>query len=348
MASIKSLPTETITHIFSFVHTPFSLEPVSNTRCSSDVRRDFDASLHDLQRAARVCRHWLDLAQPMLWRYLHVRDSTDAFFLNNSPALGRFHTDQLDLSIWSDEWDRNTFQEDFERLLKGMKGLKKLVISGEKWTRTEWLGMESLKDLKVLNIDVVISGRLHSTPKFQLTALEVGCRWTHPGFYPLIFESSSHTLTSLKVDASRGSRNHATLRAALPLVPNTLRSLEIVGELQGLGAILPILNTLTHVRFTPSSYGDQLISFLSAAFQSLPSCTTVVTVRLPLESFDFRRVVESLIRSEDGWERLTNLEVEHRRIDDHLASESYRLFARWAELEEICAEKGVTIIKLEV
>ncbi|KAK4698226.1 hypothetical protein P7C70_g8057, partial [Phenoliferia sp. Uapishka_3] len=349
MTSIHDLPTETIAQILSLIHTPSSFEQPHLPRCKGDdtPHIKFNESLRDLQHATRVSKLWLDLGQPMLWRHLNIWSYNGARLVNNCPALGRFRTEELNILIGEDaEWDQRDWRKDFPPLIKGVKGLKKLVMVGNRSINGDWVTEESLKDLKTLNLNVIIHP-LHSTPpaNFQLSTLEIGGYVSDPSFITSVFTSSSHTLTSLKIDPIR--IHHPTLLKAFPLIQNSLQHLDIVGELKGIDKVLPNLKVLASARFSFSIDSDNFFHFLTTALGALPDCTKTVALSLqdPLPEMmtDILCVVRYSLRAVKDWERLTVVECGCCGDDGRRGQKSVSDLEGWGDLLVVCEEKGVSV-----
>ncbi|KAK4700907.1 hypothetical protein P7C70_g5336, partial [Phenoliferia sp. Uapishka_3] len=347
MAAISSLPAETLLHILELVQPPVELGP------PFDYDEVFAFSLFSLHSCALVSKAWARMATPMMWRNLHISSEIDMSLILRSPALGRFHTEELHIWVYGDgkpAWDDADWNGNMEALVDGLQGLEVLDVNrypksnGELHGPCDWIGSASLKDLKTLRIDMPFDEFAPETPrtKFQLSSFDIGSRFDSPTLIKYIFTSSSETLTCLTVDVDPSYAASSALLAAFPLIKDTLCSLDLSGRLLRIELHLPEFTVLENLKLTLMEHqlNSSSSDFLDTTFRTLPLSLSRLELCLqaPIGAIERHAFLlcEKLKMGQGGWERVTALDLAT------FSGDPYSYDGR-RELEEACSARGVTL-----
>ncbi|KAK4691968.1 hypothetical protein P7C70_g9228, partial [Phenoliferia sp. Uapishka_3] len=302
MASIHDLPTECLLHILSFVHSPLSFEPPNLPRHQGDEKpfHAYDESLRDLQSASRVSKLWLGTAQSIFWRHINVWTYAGASHLLARPALGSFRTNELNVLLGLIEEPRTgDWIRTLGCLAKELKGLRKIVLRGKEShgviASSQWVGEKNLAELKMLIVNICFIPFPTPPASFHLNHLELGPlvstdAESSRSFINSVFTSSSDSLTYLKLELEPSESIFPGLLEALPLVQNSVKSLDLIGKFSGIERLLPKFTALVDLsishrfdpndRYTPPqsrlTHLHNFVSFLSTLLTALPYCTTSV------------------------------------------------------------------------
>ncbi|KAK4699186.1 hypothetical protein P7C70_g7078, partial [Phenoliferia sp. Uapishka_3] len=367
MVSVNHLPTECLVLILSFVHSPISFEPSNLSEDDEDeddaMVCDYSKSLRNLQRASRVSKLWLSIAHPILWRHLNIWSYTGAKLVMESAGFGRFRTDELDLTAHcaeesepesepeSGRW--RGWRNDFLDLVKGLKGLRKIVlVSVIELADDRWVAEGSLKDLEDLSINtafVRLRTPLNTPPTtFQLSTLNIGHLVDSPFFIKSLLSSSSNSLTSLKLHPSPSI--FSALLATLPLLANSLKSFHLAGKLPGLDTLLPQFKLLHTFHLELLHEDESTIDSINFTLLALPS--PVVNVKILFrnreeEMVDVVRHFNKILRDgSEGWKRLNVLHCQVCTLFKGVElEEDIQSGDGWAELAQLCEDRGVMLSK---
>ncbi|KAK4692908.1 hypothetical protein P7C70_g9033, partial [Phenoliferia sp. Uapishka_3] len=361
--TIHSLSTETLVHIISLLHSASSLEPPDvpeNYDGRERVFRENDYCVRDLQRASRVCKRWLEVAQPLFWRHLNVWTCKATKLVLDSPLLGNFITREVNfLAGNEDTWcqEEVDWREHWVLLVEGLRGLRKIVLRVEDGLErgtqmdTLWIGHDNLQDLRTLNVNAHFS-ITHTPPaKFCLHQLELGALVNSPSLIQSIFTSSFSSLTSitLRIDAEPDNTKVTQLLAAMRLVSNQLQTFHLAGTLPGIEEILPQFNYLQSVSLSLKAPQDISLESVSTVIISLPSSVTSLGLSLQETPENMRGYMVEILRKlsigERGWDGLTVLRCGlcgdggwSMRGEEEIEEEEI-----WTDLMMFCEKKGVEI-----
>ncbi|KAK4699184.1 hypothetical protein P7C70_g7080, partial [Phenoliferia sp. Uapishka_3] len=346
MATIHSLPPETILRILQLIHAP--------TEHHLHDIRSFTEALSPLHRACLVCREWARFGQPLLWKVLSIVSDGCVRRVLDSPALGRFRTQRLNVVLYqSQQWGTGCWSKDISRVLEGLRGVQTMVLDGARWAvdgTGEWIASANLKgaELKSLSLntaferfDFLTTPSVTPSVSFQLSSLSLGPFFNFPLFTRSIIASSSHTLTSLSLNVHHTCTSLPVLLSAFKLLKHTLQSLEITGEILGLQVYLPSFTALKSLKIINEKLRDFSYPFIDSLLRALPASVTSTKIYCQLQpgtkDVHLSNLAERIVAGEFGWERLTELELEDY-FEESLGKE---YFVRWRALAEICRRLGV-------
>ncbi|KAK4701135.1 hypothetical protein P7C70_g5103, partial [Phenoliferia sp. Uapishka_3] len=345
MASINTLPPETITRILEC-----SLVRSSRTPMPSTQAEDREA-LGDLERACRVSKLFAECGQPILWRNLTITTGEVADAVLKSPAFGRYRTDEVDIQIDSEEWEemRIIVLSDF---VKALKGLRKFGMRGKRLAVVDfdWVGDEALRELDSLSINLELHALVDcDTPpaNFSLTFLDLGPLVNSNSFINSIFTSSAHSLISLKLGPT--AENSSALISALPLVSQSLQSLHLTRELSGIEPLIPRFKSLKNLTITFQHGASSTINHFENFFATLPPSTTFVKFSLELPALEMRYylqegILPKLENFKKGFGKLKAVECELRAFDSGPTEQRMDSFQQdWPDMVERFEARGVTL-----
>ncbi|KAK4700164.1 apoptosis-inducing factor 2, partial [Phenoliferia sp. Uapishka_3] len=287
-----------------------------------------------------------------MWSHLHVTSENELNQILQSPARGRFTTEEL--RIWAgagSDWDDSLWNDDMEALVEGLNGLKVIEVKrypesdGDLDGMCEWIGSDNLKDLKTLRIDMPFDREfVHETPpvKFQLSCLDIGDHVDSHTFIKSIFTASAKTLTSLTLEFP--SMVHKVLiDTCLPLIKDTLQSLHLIGGLPGIEVHLPTYLALERLTIflLVSDLGDSINPHVDDMFRNLPPSSIHLGLSLlgPEEEINdqAREILLRLEEGREGWGRLSVLKCREKMAFGECG------YHHRTEMREICKKKGITL-----